>query len=66
MFIIDRFKGEWAVIEFGDGFIHLPISLLPTGTKVGDVLKIRLEVDRHQTEERKKRIAVLMDELFED
>lgn len=54
------------MMEYGDTCFHIPVSVLPKGAKEGDVLTFRLEIDPVQTAERKNRIAVLMDELFED
>ena len=65
MFIIDRFEGNMAVIEYNGRTFDLPKNLLPKEAKEGDVLKISIEVDREETEKRRKRIKNLMNELFE-
>ena len=62
MLIIDRFEGDFAVIETDEGMINIPRSDLPTGAKEGDIL--RLVIDTDGTETRKKRIAGMMDKLF--
>lgn len=60
--IIDRFEGEYAVVEIEKGnFAHISKSLVP-GSSEGDVIKIK--IDRNETENRKKVINNLMDELF--
>ena len=65
MFIIDRFEGNMAVIEYNGRAFNLPKNLLPKEAKEGDVLKILINVDREETEKRREKIENLMDELFE-
>lgn len=63
--IIDRFEGDYAVVELEDrSTANLPRSLVPPGAKEGDVLVI--EIDRNATEERRKRIQRLMEELWQE
>jgi hypothetical protein len=66
IFIIDRFEGNWAVIEFEGETFNIPKKLLPRSAREGDVIKITVTVDDKATLERKKRVEKLMDELFED
>ena len=62
--IIDRFEGEYAVVEIAIGkFVNIPKILIPNANE-GDVIKI--EVDKNETEERKKHIQDLMNNVFED
>ena len=62
--IIDRFEGEFAVVETPEGaLVTLPISLLPENTAEGDVIFICK--DESATAARKERIKKLMDDLFE-
>jgi len=62
--IIDRFEGEYAVVEIEVGkYVDIPKILLPN-SKEGDVIKI--EIDRNGTEERKKHIQNLMNDVFKD
>jgi len=66
MLIIDRFEGNFAVVEYKEGCtFNLPRSLLPPGTKEGDVLQLTVTIDDEGTAARKIRIENLMDELFE-
>ncbi len=61
--VIDRFEGAFAVVETEDGsFVDMP-AVLAAGAKEGDVLDIR--IDQAETQERKKRIQSLMDQLFQ-
>ncbi len=62
--IIDRFEGEYAVLEIEGGrHIDLPRALVPDARE-GDV--IRITVDREETEKRRTHVRELMDQLFED
>lgn len=62
--IIDRFEGEYAVVELEVGkFVNVPKTLIPDASE-GDVIKI--EVEKKETEERKKHIQDLMNSVFED
>jgi len=61
---IDRFEGEFAVIELPDKtFINIPRKLFP-GALESDVIDVT--IDKGETEERKKRISGLMEGLFKD
>jgi len=62
--IIDRFEGDYAVVELPDlTMVDMPISLIPEGAKEGDVLVIGIDPD--ETDKRKERIKKLMDDLWE-
>lgn len=64
-FIIDRFEGEFAVVELENReMINLPICIIPQGTKEGDILKII--IDQEETSSRKRRIEEKLKRLFED
>lgn len=62
--IIDRFEGNYAVVEIEIGkCVNIPKILIPDA-KEGDVIKI--EIDKKETLDRKKHIQELMDSIFED
>lgn len=62
--IIDRFEGDYAIVELDVGkFVHLPKVLVPDA-KEGDVVEIRVNSD--ETKKRKEHITQLMDNLFLD
>lgn len=62
--IIDRFEGDYAVVEIEVGkCVNIPKILVPNA-KEGDVINI--EIDKNETEERKKNIKNLMNNIFED
>ena len=61
---IDRFEGDFAVIELPDKtFINVPKKLF-IGAVESDVIDIT--IDENETDERKKRINGLMNDLFKD
>lgn len=63
-FVIDRFEGDYAIVELDDKTIaEIPRILIPKEAKEGDVLEIRVDVE--ETKKRKNEINNLMDELFE-
>nr|WP_198142179.1 DUF3006 domain-containing protein [Syntrophaceticus schinkii] len=64
--IIDRFEGDWVVVEFEGGIFNIPKALFPQQVREGDVVKINIIVDEEATKNRKKRVEQLADELFED
>lgn len=67
--IIDRFEGEYAIIEFDGKSEDVLKSELPVKAKSGDTLIFEdgnVIIDKEDTTARKKEIKNLMDELFED
>ena len=62
--IIDRFEGDYAVVEIDkEKFVNLPKELVPNA-KEGDIVIIR--VDHEETNKRKEHVKDLMNQLFED
>ena len=45
---------------------NLPLSILPSGAKEGDIIRIQTSLDEEAAEVRKKAINNLAEELFED
>jgi len=66
MLIIDRFEGDWAVIEDGSKTFNLPRRLISKGAREGDVILIRVTVDREATAARENRVRGLAADLFRD
>ena len=64
MLIIDRFEGEWVVIEDDCQSFRIPRKLLPAEAGEGDALDFRIKVDNSSTVERQKKITRLADSLF--
>ncbi|MFA5576578.1 MAG: DUF3006 domain-containing protein [Tissierellaceae bacterium] len=62
-FTIDRFEGEYALVELGSGHIlDIPKAILPPEAKEGDIVSLRIEEE--ETEERRRRIQRKFDSLF--
>jgi hypothetical protein len=62
--IIDRFEGDYAIIELSDLlFVDVPRVLFPNAEE-GDVIEIT--IDKSETDKRRKKIQGLVDELFID
>ena len=66
MLIIDRFEGDYAVVEYsGENeteTMEIPRELVPDDAREGAILK--LVVDKKSTQKRKKEIDDLADDLF--
>ena len=41
MTVIDRFEGEYAVLETESGMKNVPREMLPEGAREGDVLEVK-------------------------
>lgn len=64
-FTIDRFEGEFAVVELEDGKIaQISRIAIPTEAKEGDIISIKIEIDK--TKNRKESIKRKMSKLFKD
>ena len=67
--IIDRFEGEYAVIEINGETKDFSKTMLPNDVQVGDVVLIdgdKISIDKEETKQRKERIKKLLDEVWED
>ena len=63
--IIDRFEGDFAVVELPDKkMINMLKTLLPSEAKEGDVISIT--VDKEETKSRRAHIEKLMNDVWED
>lgn len=61
--VIDRFEGDFAVVELSEGvFVNLP-KILVSDALEGDVIDI--SINKSETEKRKRDIEDLMSHLFE-
>jgi hypothetical protein len=66
MFIIDRFEGEWAVIETdARQTFTLPRASLPPDTREGDVVSISVTLDQSATDARRKKAKKLTQDFFD-
>lgn len=63
--IIDRFEGDFAVVELPDKtMVNMLKTLLPSEAKEGDVISIT--VDKEETKSRRAHIEKLMNDVWED
>lgn len=67
MLIIDRFEGNWAILEYsaGDVTFNIPRELMPDDAKEGDVINISINVDKKATEKQSSKINKLVEDLSE-
>jgi len=63
--VIDRFKGQFAVILFSEEKIRadIPWQLLLAGAREGSWLKVSFGVDPERTEKQEEKIRELLEEL---
>lgn len=61
--IIDRFEGEKAVIRANGEDIIIPKKKLPDG-KEGDVVTLRIDVNKAATEKTRKKVSKLLSEIL--
>jgi hypothetical protein len=64
MLTIDRFEGDYAIVETSKGAVNIPRADIPKAAREGDVLV--LGVDKAETEKRRERIDGMMNPLFKD
>jgi len=65
--IIDRFEGDWAIIETENRHtFNLPRFVLPPGIKEGDVISIQVGIDLVATKERAEKSKRMLDNLFDE
>lgn len=63
--IIDRFEGDYAVIEYYDQVLNLPKVFLPAEVHEGDVLDVIVMLDENETNKLRAEIKKLMDDVWE-
>jgi hypothetical protein len=61
MLVIDRFEGEYALIEMNRRIFHIPKILLPKGAREGDVLTMQIAVDMEATKKQARLTEKLAD-----
>ncbi len=65
MLVIDRFEGEYALIEYKRRIFHIPKVLVPKSARAGDVINIQITVDQEATQQRKQFIVQLAEQVGE-
>ena len=68
---IDRFEGDWAVLERADlSTVAVTRSQLPAEAREGEVLRLNpdgsFEMDTEETQRRRERILHLQNSLFDE
>lgn len=66
MLTIDRFEGEYALIEMNRRIFHIPKILLPKNAREGDVITIQITVDKEAAGRQKKSADRMAEKLFKD
>jgi len=66
MFVIDRFEGDWVVIEYNRKTFNLPRDLVPPEAVEGDVIVIKASIDVEATAKLKKDVKELAGNLFKN
>lgn len=62
--ILDRFEGEFAILELDVGEVVSVPKIIVGNAKEGDIIKI--SIDKDETSKRKKKIEKLMEDVFND
>ncbi len=63
--IVDRFEGDYAVVEYGNKVLNVPKVFLPVEAHEGDVLDVIIMLDDNETNRLKAEIEKLSDEVWE-
>ncbi len=66
MFVIDRFEGDWVIVEANRNIFKLPRELLPPEAMEGDVIRLNVQIDPAATANLKNKIDDLARKLFRD
>jgi hypothetical protein len=67
MLTIDRFEGDWAIIEMENRHtFNLPRFVLPPSLKEGDVINIQVGIDLVATKDRAEKSKRRLDNLFDE
>lgn len=69
MIILDRFEGEYVIIEIDGEIVNIEKHLVHEGVKEGDVLVLRdglYYTDQEETEKRREYIKNRFKDLWED
>jgi DUF3006 family protein len=64
--IIDRFEGDYVVIEYNNKTFNFPKDFIPSEAKEGDVIDINVSINIEETNTIKKEVEELMDDVWEE
>ena len=65
MLIVDQIIAQWAIVEWQEQMIKLPLALLPSTIKEGDVLEINISINQDATTERRKSLENRLNNLWQ-
>ena len=65
MLILDRFEGDWVIVEWQEQVMRIPKQFMPAIAKEGDILLMRIDIDEVATLNRKNAMQAKLDDLFE-
>lgn len=63
--IVDRFEGDYAVIEYSDKRLNLPKVFLPKEVHEGDVLDVIIMLEDNETARMRSEIEELAEAVWE-
>lgn len=63
--IVDRFEGDFVIVELFEDFYSFPKRLFPEDTSEGDIVAIDIEIERESTDDRKKKMEEKLRKLIE-
>lgn len=63
--IIDRFEGDYAIIEYYGQVLNLPKVFLPVEVHEGDVLDVIIMLDDSETDKMRAEMKKLVDDVWE-
>ena len=66
LYIIDRFEGKWAIINYNRETFNIPRDLIPSDAKEGDIITFDIKVDKEFTSKAHDEVSKLLESLMED
>lgn len=66
VFVIDRFEGQWAVIEYDRKTFNIPKDMLPNNAKEGDIITFSISLDIEATKKARQDTQELLNDLFKE
>lgn len=64
MIILERFEGDWAVLEMDGTIFQIPVRLLPPDAGEGMCIGMDVYIDDAATREREEAIRKMFDQFF--
>lgn len=60
--VIDRFEGDFAVVECGGVYFNVPMDVIPSGVREGSILEISINAE--ETEKKEMELKNRIKKLF--